>query len=161
MANTIKIGNIEASAIKIGTSNVSAAYIGSTKIYPSAPPPTDNWVFVDDWGIQSPRKIKVDYSLIVDTEDFQEDYQFYNSDLGTYSILYLNDPTATFLMENYGIEYDFIMEHFQMVVVFDSSIGDITDVLEPDVEYSTINGYSLTDFSVKALNENRYLYATE
>ena len=35
MANTIKIGNIEASAIKIGTSTVSAVYIGSTKIYPS------------------------------------------------------------------------------------------------------------------------------
>ena len=35
MANTIKIGNIEASAVMIGNSAVSAVYIGSTKIYPS------------------------------------------------------------------------------------------------------------------------------
>ena len=38
MANTIKIGNIEASAVMIGNSAVSAVYIGSTKIYPSGPP---------------------------------------------------------------------------------------------------------------------------
>lgn len=46
MANTIKIGNIEASSIKIGTSTVSAVYIGSTKIYPSTPPTpvTRQWV---------------------------------------------------------------------------------------------------------------------
>lgn len=46
MANTIKIGNIEASSIKIGTSTVSAVYIGSTKIYPSdtPPTPTKQWV---------------------------------------------------------------------------------------------------------------------
>lgn len=35
MANTIKIGNIEASSVMIGNSAVSAVYIGSTKIYPS------------------------------------------------------------------------------------------------------------------------------
>ena len=35
MANTIKIGNTEASAVMIGNSAVSAVYIGSTKIYPS------------------------------------------------------------------------------------------------------------------------------
>lgn len=46
MANTIKIGSIEASSIKIGTSTVSAVYIGSTKIYPSTPPTpvTRQWV---------------------------------------------------------------------------------------------------------------------
>ena len=43
MANTIKIGNIEASSIKIGTSSVSAVYIGSTKIYPPTPV-TRQWV---------------------------------------------------------------------------------------------------------------------
>ena len=37
MANTIIIGNIEASAVMIGNSAVSAVYIGSTKIYPSGP----------------------------------------------------------------------------------------------------------------------------
>ena len=37
MANTIKIGNIEASAVMIGNSAVSAVYIGSAKIYPSVP----------------------------------------------------------------------------------------------------------------------------
>ena len=37
MANTIIIGNIEASAVMIGNSAVSAVYIGSTKIYPSVP----------------------------------------------------------------------------------------------------------------------------
>ena len=37
MANTIKIGNIEASAVMIGNSAVSAVYIGSSKIYPSGP----------------------------------------------------------------------------------------------------------------------------
>ena len=37
MANTIKIGNIEASAVMIGNSAVSAVYIGSSKIYPSVP----------------------------------------------------------------------------------------------------------------------------
>ena len=35
MANTIMIGNIEASAVMIGNSAVSAVYIGSSKIYPS------------------------------------------------------------------------------------------------------------------------------
>lgn len=35
MANTIKIGNIEASSVMIGNSAVSAVYIGSSKIYPS------------------------------------------------------------------------------------------------------------------------------
>lgn len=35
MTNTIKIGNIEASAVMIGNSAVSAVYIGSSKIYPS------------------------------------------------------------------------------------------------------------------------------
>ena len=44
MANTIKIGNIEASSIKIGTSTVSAVYIGSTKIYPSTTPVTRQWL---------------------------------------------------------------------------------------------------------------------
>lgn len=37
MANTINIGNIEASAVMIGNSAVSAVYIGSSKIYPSVP----------------------------------------------------------------------------------------------------------------------------
>ena len=37
MANTIIIGNIEASAVMIGNSAVSAVYIGSSKIYPSVP----------------------------------------------------------------------------------------------------------------------------
>lgn len=46
MANTIKIGNIEASSIKIGTSSVSAVYIGTSQIYPSTPPTpvTRQWV---------------------------------------------------------------------------------------------------------------------
>ena len=43
MANTIKIGNIEASSIKIGTSTVSAVYIGSIQVYPATTPPTPSY----------------------------------------------------------------------------------------------------------------------
>lgn len=35
MANTIKIGSIEADAIKIGTSTVSKVYVGTELVYPS------------------------------------------------------------------------------------------------------------------------------
>lgn len=38
MANTIKIGSIEADAIKIGTSTVSKVYVGTELVYPSGTP---------------------------------------------------------------------------------------------------------------------------
>ena len=41
MANTIKIGSIEADAIKIGTSTVSKVYVGTELVYPSGNLPYD------------------------------------------------------------------------------------------------------------------------
>ena len=103
MANTIKIGNIEASAIKIGTSTVSAVYIGSTKIYPSGTPtpPTDNWVLVDG-KFTSPRKLKVDYSLIEDdNSSVRNDYEMSFSE-EPYMVLYLNEPTIEWARSEYN-----------------------------------------------------------
>lgn len=116
MANTIKIGNIEASSIKIGTSTVSAVYIGSTKIYPSTPPTpvTRQWVSytagtsINDitdnvYGI----RISIDNLLelfgggrILDIEfkdfDIVIDYDYENS------LVYITDGT-----DETPIEYDF------------------------------------------------------
>lgn len=164
MANTIKIGNIEASAIKIGTSNVSAVYIGSTKIYPSdtPTPPTDNWVLVGD-RFTSPRKIKVDYSLVEDDNtEIRSDYELsFSSE--PYMVLYLNEPTITYFSEEYGWIQEDMMELLGMVAVISTS-GELKEILEDGVEYTEIGGTSITGIDYIQQTgialENPYLYAT-
>lgn len=163
MANTIKIGNIEASAIKIGTSTVSAVYIGSTKIYPSdtpTPPPTDNWVLVD-YQFTSPRKIKVDYSLIDDDNtEIRSDYELsFSSE--PYMVVYLNEPTMGWTMDEFGLDlFDF---PYMFAVI--SASGELKKILEDGVEYSEIGGTSITEMDyilpTGMGGDNPYLYATE
>ena len=165
MANTIKIGNIEASAIKIGTSNVSAVYIGSTKIYPSdtPTPPTDNWVLVDD-TFNNPRKIKVDYSLIDDNLEIRSDYELsFPSEY--YMVVYLNEPTISLFSEEFGWDYEQMTEEFLGMVAVINDIGELKEILEDGVEYSEIGGTNITEMdyiTIKGMAEDSpYLYATE
>ena len=165
MANTIKIGNIEASAIKIGTSTVSAVYIGSTKIYPSGTPtpPTDNWVLVNG-QFTSPRKIKVDYSLVDDDNtEIRCDYELsFSSE--PYIVVYLNEPTIAYFSEEYGWIYIDMMKYLDMAVVISTS-GEVIEILEDGVEYSEIGGTSITEMDyilqTGVGSSNPYLYATE
>lgn len=165
MANTIKIGNIEASAIKIGTSTVSAVYIGSTKIYPSGTPtpPTDNWVLVVDGQFTSPRKIKVDYSLIEDDNtEVRIDYEL-DSQTETWIVAYLNEQTIDYFVEEYGWDQDEMLENYLgMVAVINYSSGELMGILEDGVEYSEIGGRNITEMKyILPLLDNPYLYATE
>ena len=160
MANTIKIGNIEASAIKIGTSNVSAVYIGSTKIYPSGTPtpPTDNWVLINDI-FDNPRKIKVDYSLIEDDNtEIRSDYELSFSE-ESYMILYLNEPTMNWATHELGLN----LSDFPYMVAVISPSGELKEILEDGVEYSEIGGTSITemDYILPTGVYVYYLYATE
>lgn len=165
MANTIKIGNIEASAIKIGTSTVSAVYIGSTKIYPSdtPTPPTDNWVLVND-QFTSPRKIKVDYSLIDDDNtEIRSDYELsFSSE--PYMVVYLNEPTISNFSEVFGWIQEDMMEYLNMVGVIDDS-GGLKEILEDGVEYSELGGTSITEMDYIQIygmaEDSPYLYATK
>lgn len=168
MANTIKIGNIEASAIKIGTSNVSAVYIGSTKIYPSGTPtpPTDNWVLVDN-EFTSPRKIKVDYSLIgEDYSNVRGDYELSFPE-EPYVVLYLNEPTINYFSDEFGWDSAQMMEYCLDMVGVVSTSGELLEILEDGVEYSEIGGRNITEMdylflsSGAAAADNPYLYATE
>lgn len=163
MANTIKIGNIEASAIKIGTSNVSAVYIGSTKIYPSdtPTPPTDNWVLVDD-HFTSPRKIKVDYSLIEDDNSkIRTDYEL-SFPSEPYLVVYLNATTIEWATEEFGWNQEDMMEFLDMVVVINTS-GEVIEILEDGVEYSAVGAYNISDCDYiwpTMSTTDYYLYAT-
>lgn len=161
MANTIKIGNIEASAIKIGTSTVSAVYIGSTKIYPSGTPtpPTDNWVLVDN-EFTSPRKIKVDYSLIDDDNtEVRIDYELSSE---PYMVAYLNEPTINYFSEEYGWDQDEVLENFLGMVAVISTSGELKEILEDGVEYSKMQSIDITEMDyILPLLDNPYLYATE
>lgn len=112
MANTIKIGNIEASSIKIGTSTVSAVYIGSTKIYPTTTPSTKQWVsfsagtsineITDNaYGI----RISIDNLLELFAGGKILDIGFHNFDIiidNSNSLAYITDGT-----DETPIEYDF------------------------------------------------------
>lgn len=162
MANTIKIGNIEASAIKIGTSTVSAVYIGSTKIYPSGTPtpPTDNWELFDG-RFTSPRKIKVDYSLIEDdNSSVRNDYEMSFSE-EPYMVLYLNEPTMGWTMDDLGLD----LNGFPYMLAVISASGELKEILEDGVEYSEIGGRSITEMNdilpTGEVVNNPYLYATE
>lgn len=162
MANTIKIGNIEASAIKIGTSNVSAVYIGSTKIYPSGTPtpPTDNWVLVDG-DFTSPRKLKVDYSLIEDdNSSVRNDYEMSFSE-EPYMVLYLNEPTIEWARSEFGLD----LNEFSYMLAVISASGELKEILEDGVEYSEIGGRNITEMDyilpTGMAADDSYLYATE
>lgn len=168
MANTIKIGNIEASAVMIGNSAVSAVYIGSTKIYPSdiPTPPTDNYVLVDsvNYRFENPRKIKVDYSLIEDDNTIiRSDYQLYFPS-ETYIVVYLNEPTINVFVEQYGWDQEMVTENYlNMVGVVDGG-GALAAILEDGVEYTQIGHTSITEMDYIRFGmepDNPYLYATK
>lgn len=129
MANTIKIGNIEASSIKIGTSTVSAVYIGSTKIYPTTTPVTRQWVsytagtsineITDNaYGI----RIALDNLLELFNGGIILDIGFHNFDIiidNLNSLAYITDGT-----DETPIEYDF--ESDFEVIFSDYDLNDET-----------------------------------
>lgn len=157
----MKIGNLDISSFKVGGADCSI-YLGNTKLYPSEEPtPTDNWVLVDKNGFANPRKVKVDYSLIEDDDsEVRDDYNLDSNDSGSYSIMYLNQPTIEWLVsEGYG--GDELVDYYQKVGLFSQSDG-IIGILEDGVEYTSIGGYSISDCgSITVPTSNYYLYATQ
>ena len=125
------------------------------------PTPTDNWVLVEsDFG--SPRKVKVDYSLIEDDDsESRDDYQLNSYDSGIYSIMYLNQPTLEWMMEE-GYGGDELAEYYQKVGLFNQTDG-IIGILEDGVEYTSIGGVNLSDYTLFHVSSmpNYYLYATQ
>ena len=162
----MKIGNLDISSFKVGGADCSI-YLGDTKLYPTdvPPTPTDNWVLVDENGVNSPRKVKVDYSLIEDDDSaIRDDYDLGSHDLGTYEIIYLNQPTLEWMMQE-GYGGDELAEYYQKVGLFSSSDG-IIGILEDGVEYASIGGINLSYFYMSPTSDmldmsNYYLYATQ
>lgn len=155
----IKIGNLDISSFKLGGDDCSI-YLGSVKLYPSEEPtPPTNWVLVED-TFANPRKIKVDYSLIEDDDsEIREDYQLYSQDLDTCEILYLNQPTIEWLIEH-GYGGDELVDYYQKVGLFNDGI---ISILEDGVEYTSIGGVNLSDYTLSYTSSsmpNYYLYAT-
>lgn len=70
MANTIKIGSIEADAIKIGTSTVSKVYVGTELVYPSGNLPYDAQVeYLESDGTQY-----INTGVYLNTSNFEVGY---------------------------------------------------------------------------------------
>lgn len=164
MANSIKIGNLDISSFKVGGADCSI-YLGDTKLYPSeepTPTPTDNWVLVDENGFANLRKVKVDYSLIEDDDsEVRDDYNLDSHDSGSYVIMYLNQPTLEWMMQE-GYGGDELAEYYQKVSLFSQTDG-IIGILEDGVEYASIGGINLSDFYITTVSgrEDYYLYATQ
>lgn len=157
--NSINLGDSNV-IFKVGGADCSI-YLGDTKLYPSEEPtPTDNWVLVEG-NFDSPRKIKVDYSLIEDDDsESREDYTLNSYDSGSYSIMYLNQPTLEWMIEQ-GYGGDELTDLYQKVGLFSTSDG-IIGILEDGVEYASIGGVSLSDYhSISTMMSNYYLYATQ
>lgn len=165
MADTIKIGSLDISAFKVGSDDCKI-YLGNTKLYPSEEPtPTDNWVLVDKNGFANPRKVKVDYSLIEDDDsEVRDDYNLDSNDSGSYAIMYLNQPTLEWMMQEGYCSDDEIEDLYQKVGLFRGSHGiGIIGILEDGVEYASIGGINLSDFYIlpRSSMSNYYLYATQ
>lgn len=158
MADIIKIGNLDISAFKVGSSDCKI-YLGDTLLYPQSPtPPTPSWTLVDD-AVSNPSKIKVDYSLIDDDSEIRDDYQLNSHDFGIYNIMYLNQPTLEWMMEQ-GYGGDELVDYYQKVGLFSDSDG-IIGILEDGVEYTSIGGITISDMDITPLKSNYYLYATQ
>lgn len=157
----MKIGNLDISSFKVGSSDCKI-YLGDTLLYPTdvPPTPTDNWVLVES-NFDNPRKVKVDYSLIEDDDsEMREDYTLNSHDLGTYEIMYLNQPTITWLIEE-GYGGDELIDYYQKVGLFSESDG-IIGILEDGIEYTSIGSCSISDYqSIFVQTSNYYLYATQ
>ena len=156
----MKIGNLDISSFKVGGADCSI-YLGSVKLYPSEEPPTptDNWVLVES-DFDSPRKVKVDYSLIEDDDsEFREDYNFNSHDSSSYAIYYLNQPTLEWLEEQ-GYGGDELADYYQKVGIFSTSDG-IIGILEDGVEYTSIGGVNLSYYYISPMSSNYYLYAIQ
>lgn len=77
MANTIKIGSIEADAIKIGTSTVSKVYVGTELVYPSENLPYDAQVeYIESNGTQY-----INTGVYLDTTNFEVGYDMLGNQL--------------------------------------------------------------------------------
>lgn len=156
MADSIKIGNLDISSFKVGSSDCKI-YLGDTLLYQSSP--TDNWVLVEE-GFANPRKIKVDYSLIEDDDsEIRDDYTLDSYDSGSYGIMYLNQPTIEWMMEQ-GYGGDELVDYYQKVGLFSESDG-IIGILEDGVEYASIGGVTISNMNITPLKSNYYLYATQ
>ena len=146
--------------------NQGATVSGTIQLYimeePTPPTPTDNWVLVDESGFANLRKVKVDYSLIEDDDsEVRDDYNLDSHDSGPHAIMYLNQPTLEWMMQE-GYGGDELAEYYQKVGLFSSSDG-IIGILEDGVEYASIGGINLSDFyiSLPSSTSNYYLYATQ
>ena len=135
-----------------------AKYTGAASRIQAIP---ENWVLVEESGVNSPRKVKVDYSLIEDDDSaIRDDYDLGSHDLGTYEIIYLNQPTLEWMMQE-GYGGDELAEYYQKVGLFSSSDG-IIGILEDGVEYTSIGGITISDMdNITPLKSNYYLYATQ
>ena len=159
MADSIKIGNLDISSFKVGSSDCKV-YLGDTLLYPSTPTPTPTWTLVD-YAVSNPSKIKVDYSLIEDDDsETRDDYLLDSHDFGVYEIMYLNQPTLEWMIEQ-GYGGDELVDYYQKVGLFSSSDG-IIGILEDGVEYTSIGGITISDMdNITPLKSNYYLYATQ
>ena len=124
---------------------------------------TDNWVLVNN-TFDKPRKIKVDYSLIEDDNSIiRSDYEL-KFTAEPYTILYLNEPTIDYFVEQYSWDQEMVTENYlNMVGVVDSS-GVLVAILEDGVEYTQIGNTSITEMVYIRFGMgpyNPYLYATE
>lgn len=158
----MKIGNIDIDKLYLGSSDDVKVYLGDVKIYPNGTPPTptDNWVLVES-NFDNQRKVKVDYSLIEDDDsEVRDDYSLYSNDHSTYEIMYLNQPTIEWLMQE-GYGGDELTDLYQKVGLFSTSDG-IIGILEDGIEYASIGSYSISDYqSISVQTSNYYLYATQ
>lgn len=158
MADSIKIGNLDISSFKVDSDDCKI-YLGDTLLYPSTPTPTPTWTLVDD-AVSNPSKIKVVYSLIDDDDsELRDDYQLNSHDFGTYEIMYLNQPTLEWMIEQ-GYGGDELVDYYQKVGLFSDSDG-IIGILEDGVEYTSIGGITISDMDITPLKSNYYLYATQ
>lgn len=155
----IKLGNLDISSFKVGGADCSI-YLGDTKLYPSEEP-TDNWVLIEEGDFANLKKVKVDYSLIEDDDsEVRDDYSLYSNDHSTYEIMYLNQPTIEWLMQE-GYGGDELVDYYQKVGLFSTSDG-IIGILEDGIEYASIGSYSISDYqSISVQTSNYYLYATQ
>lgn len=152
---------VKAASMTSWTTGTSGIPIGWTVQNDGAT--TDNWALVNN-TFDNPRKIKVDYSLIEDDNtQIRTDYEL-EFTAKPWTIVYLNEPTIDYFVEQYNWDQEMVMNDFlNMVGVVDGG-GELAAILEDGVEYTQINLTSITEMDyIQAIGaeNNPYLYATE
>lgn len=96
-----------------------------------------------------------------DDSKFREDYSLDSYDSGSYAIMYLNQPTLEWMMQE-GYGGDELAEYYQKVGLISGSHG-IIGILEDGVEYTSIGGVNLSDSQISPTSDisKYYLYATK